>query len=304
MESGQNAPNGHIANNRDPRSCPNCGKYFSRADATKRHLESGSCKTVDYTLRQDDNHRPFPCPNCKKRFSRAEVVKRHLKNGCCKPFSRTFSRSQRDDLKRRERLKVVIELNGRKLRLQREHGQKWKCPDSCGREFKRDDILRLHLASGCAGVDPSVHVSETSSINTETSQCTHTSPQLIPPPNIASITHIQPATSTQNNVPELRHLEARKSFGQWDSQGQRPTWLLVREILPNWFSKPPPCLANSGSSEVDANPLLFTREPDGESLITDLKATGKGTSHKQKGTIFGSYGSLSSFWNSMKPRKN
>jgi len=304
QESDQNAPNGHIANNCDPLSCLNCGKRFSRADATKRHLESGSCKTVDHTLRRDDNHRPFPCPNCKKRFSRAEVVKRHLNNHTCKTFDRTLSRSKRDDEKRRKRLKVIIELNGRKLHLRRELGQKWKCPNSCGGEFPRDDVLRLHLASGCAGVDPSGHASETSSINTKTSQChTNASPQPIPSPNIAPITtHIRPATSTQNTKPDL---EAQKIFHQWDSQQQRSTWGLRPEILLKWFSKPYPSLADSSSSEVDAITPSFTREPDGKYVITDLEAAGKGTSHKQMGTIFGSYTSLSGlFWNGMKAREN
>ena|SRR5438552_18990401 len=89
----------------------------------------------------------------------------------------------RDDEKCRKRLQVIIELNGRKLHLQREL-KNGTVPNSCGREFKRDDVLRMHLARVCAGVDPSVHGSETSSINIETPQRhtpePRTSPRLPP----------------------------------------------------------------------------------------------------------------------------
>ena len=96
------------------------------------------------------------CLNCGKCFSRADAANRHLKNGRCKTFDRTLTRSKRDDNNRRERLNVTIKLEGRKLDLHREPGQKWKCPNSCGKEFQRDDALRLHIKSRCASLTDGV----------------------------------------------------------------------------------------------------------------------------------------------------
>ena len=121
---------------------------------------------------------------------------RYLKNGCCKPFSRSPC-SKCDDNSHRKRLNVAIQPEGRILSLQREFGQQWKCPNSCGSEFQQCYTLRWHLMYARAGVD---HASETSSPNTDTPQRhTNTSSPLISLPNFTPITiHIQSETSTQN----------------------------------------------------------------------------------------------------------
>lgn len=222
----------------------------------------------------------FTCLNCGKCFSRADATKRHLKNGSCKTFDQPLKRSQRDNNKRRKRLKVNITLDDIKWELQHDFDQEWKCPNACGKTFGRDDTLRLHLMNKCGRGGRSGHARELSSPNTETlRRHNDVLSSLIPSPNDPLITsHILSATLTEKATPELCHPDACKILHEWDSQQYRPTWELGREILVNWFSKPYPSLARNNSSEADAKSPLFTWEPHWKSVITDLQAAGKGMS--------------------------
>ena len=92
-----------------------------------------------------------------------------------------------------------------------------------------------------------------------------------------------------------------ENFGQWDSRQRLPTWGLGVKACQSGFPNHTRLLPMTVPPKSTQKPLLLHRGPDWKSVVTDLEAAGKGTSHKQKGTIFGSYRSLSSlFWNDTK----
>jgi len=112
-------------------------------DTAMSHPESHQNAPTNDTVnnRTQLPRHPIACSKCGKRFSHVDVVKRHLKNGRCKTIDPALTRSKRDDYNRQKRLKVTIRLNSKEWEIQREVGQKWKCPNSCGKNFGRDDTL-------------------------------------------------------------------------------------------------------------------------------------------------------------------
>jgi hypothetical protein len=88
--------------------------------------------------------KPPPCESCGRQYSRKYYASNHK----CRTTSEK-TRSQRDDERRKMKLRCHLTVNGVKIVLKRKSGEDWSCPNRCGGTFSRDDHVTRHLIERC-----------------------------------------------------------------------------------------------------------------------------------------------------------